>query len=258
MDVNATSIAGWLVAGVLLVVPAAAAAPPDVAPWAEFLAARVDAEGLVEYRSLSEVDLERLGEFLLSLGEIDPETLGSDDAVAFWLNAYNALVVLGIAHGYDPARLEDRARLYHWLAVEVGGRSRTLDEIRETLGRYAARDPRIHFAACNGTLGSPPLAREPYEGVTLQAQLARAARRFVNDERWNQIDVPARRVVLSPLFRWYRSDFERAEGSIRRYVAGLLPDPKIASIVRRKETKIRFATFDWRANARGTGDSASE
>ncbi|MGH7857938.1 MAG: DUF547 domain-containing protein [Candidatus Binatia bacterium] len=217
--------------------------------WEAILRARVNESGEVAYRTLSKLDGERLAEYLASLATVDPWKLDRDQAIAFWINAYNAMVVFGVIHGGNPETLAGRAQLYHWFQLELAGSRRTVDGIAGLLERFAAVDPRIHFALCNATRGGPSLAAKPYVAEDLDASLADAARRFVNDPAKNRVDLARRRVDLSRLFVWHQPDFERTGGSLPGFVGDLVKHPKAGSILRRPEMSTGFLEFDWRLNA---------
>lgn len=242
----------WLGAAILsafLSVGSASGGNPETALWEAILRARVNERGEVAYRALEFFDSERLAAYVQSLGSSDLAAASPEDTIAFWINAYNAGVVFGILHGGTPETLAGRARLYHWFAIQVAGEELTLDEIEAKLAPFAAEDPRIRFALCNGARGSPPLAREPYVGQRLREQLETAAERFVTDPRWNRFDLPARRAVLSPVFEWHREEFERIAPSVLAYASRYVRPAKAASILRRPEIAVQFGEFDWSLNA---------
>ncbi|MGH7821990.1 MAG: DUF547 domain-containing protein [Candidatus Binatia bacterium] len=217
--------------------------------WGEILRARVTPAGEVAYRTIARVDRDRLAEYLASLAAADLGRMSADETVAFWINAHNAMVVFGVIHGGNPETLAGRARLYHWFQLELAGARRTLDGIAILLETHAAADPRIHFALCIGTRGSPPLAVEPYDADRLDSALAAAGRRFVNDSTRNRLDLVGRRVELSPVFAWHEADFTRSAGSLPAFVGRLAVHPKAALILRRPEVSASFREFDWRLNA---------
>jgi hypothetical protein len=225
------------------------AAGPRTELWAGILDRRVNADGEVAYRALAAFDTARLADYVASLAAADLSEMDREERVALWINAYNAGVVAAILEGGDPETLAGRARLYHWFELEVAGRTVTLDDIDHELRGYAAADPRIYFALSNGTRGAPPLVSEPYRAPQLEAQLERAARRFLRDPRWNRVDVPARRAELSEILSWYESDFERDGGSVLGFVARFAEHPKVAAILRRPEMTASYRRFEWSLNA---------
>jgi hypothetical protein len=234
---------------VLLVTTLGAVAEGEEDPWARILAARVNESGEVSYRSLARQDSHLLRRALEQMAAIDVARLDHDGAVAFWINAYHVTLLAAVVHGESPETLAGRARLYHWFGQNVGGRRRTLDEIREVLDRYASDDPRIHFAISNGTRGGPQLIATPYAADHLDAQLSAAARRFVNDVDHNYVDSIHQRLKLSRLFSWYRADFEAAAGTLVKFLQPLAERRDLATALSTEGLDVRYLPFDWRLNA---------
>jgi Protein of unknown function, DUF547 len=227
----------------------AAAADAVDDPWAEILAARVERNGEVAYRSLKQNDGVRFEDVLHRLAAARPEKLERDGAVAFWLNAYHAMVVAAVLRGESPETVASRARMYHWFGEKVGGARRTLDDVRAILDAYASADPRIHLAVSNGTRGGPALAAEPYTAGRLDSQLAAAARRFVNDPERYRADSASGRIELSRIFAWYRSDFDHEAGSVEEFLRPLATRDDLLEVLGVPELKVRYRPFDWRLNA---------
>ncbi len=233
-----------ILAAVLLGVTVASAAEPVTDSWAKILAVGVDPAGQVAYRALEKTERTRVEQVLDELGRQDVPRSDRDRAVAFWLNAYHALVIAAVLHGEHPETLQGRARMYHWFGHTIGGRRRTLDDVRAVLNGYASVDPRIHLAISDGTRGGPRLAAEPYDANRLDAQLAAAVRRFVNDPRNLRMPLPRRLEASRALF-WYRSDFEREAGSLVDFLRPLIDDPELRRGLETPPTEIVFLPYDW-------------
>jgi Protein of unknown function, DUF547 len=233
----------------LLIVMSAIAAEGEQDPWAQILAARVNESGEVAYRRLAEEDGRLFRRALERMGSVDVGGLDHAGAVAFWINAYHATVIAAVLHGEAPETLAGRARMYHWFREKVGGSRRTLDEIREILNGYASADPRIHLAVSNGARGAPRLSPTPYVPDHLDAQLAAAARRFVNDVDHNYVDSIHQRLELSRVFSWYLADFEAAGGTLVKYLRLLAERRDLVAALEPEHVEVRFLPFDWRLNA---------
>jgi len=233
----------------VLTVPALAAAESFEDAWAKILRARVRDDGEVAYRSLQRDDGALLQEVLRGFAGTIPKPLEHDAAVAFWINAYHAMVVAAVLHGESPETVSSRARMYHWFGQKVAGVRRTLDELRAILNDYASADPRIHLAISNGARGSPALASEPYTADHLDAQLAAAARRFVNDPERYRADPADGRIELSRLFAWYRTDFEHEAGSLVEFLRPLATRDDLLEVLGVPDLRVRYHPFDWRLNA---------
>jgi hypothetical protein len=159
--------------------------------WARVLKASVDAQGRVDFNALlaAHQDLDRYVAWVYERSpERWPELYRTPaHAVAFHLNAYNALVLYNLLQAGVPASL-DRKKLYQQRKLLVGGQPVTLAEYRaQVLG---LGDPRLRFAITRHAMSDPPLAAEPYRAATLGAQLDRAERAFFADARKLRLDAP--------------------------------------------------------------------
>lgn len=236
------------VAAAVLWTAAATAAQPEKDAFARILAARVDDAGEVAYRSLARHDRVELTRFLDALAAADPRRFDPDQAIAFWLNAFHATVIAAVLHGERPETVESRAKMYHWFGVPIAGERRTLDGIRAILNRYASTDPRIHLAICDGTRGAPRMPREPYDPDRLDAQLAAAVRRFVDDPQKNHV-APSGHIEASRIFDWYRSDFEHAAGTLADFLRSWATSPDLLRALGGPAPVIDFAEYDWGLDA---------
>ena len=84
----------------------------------------------------------------------------------------------------------------------MGNQGMALTLTLSTLGALGALS-----LSCSGTT-CPPLSAKPYAPETLNAQLDASARAFLASDSGMTIDPAAKRVGMSKIFDWYRSDFE--------------------------------------------------
>ena len=79
-----------------------AAAPGDAfdhSAWDSLLQTYVDDQGRVAYRSLAARDTPTLDAYLAAVAIADTTTMTEQEALAFYINAYNALVFKGVLDG---------------------------------------------------------------------------------------------------------------------------------------------------------------
>jgi hypothetical protein len=149
-----------------------------------------------------------LTNYLAKMSSVDPDTLSRDEALAYWLNLYNAgAVVLAIeALGSGSRSVLRIPGGFSRPLVEVAGEELSLDSIEHAkLRRFG--DPRIHGALVCGSLSCPTLRGQPYVGVDLEGQLDDQMRMFLagggaTGGRDNSVS-------LSRVLRWFGSDFVR-------------------------------------------------
>lgn len=230
----------------------------DHSAWQTLLDAYLtpDATGvhLFDYAALeaSAGDRDRLAGYLEALQELDPRRLSASEAMAYWINLYNALTVRVVVDHYPV----DSIRQIHrslvplsgpWgdvLAV-VAGRELTLDDIEHRILRPIWRDPRIHYAVNCAARGCPNLSARVFTGKDLEELLDEGARTFINHPRG--VEIPdASSAVLSSIYEWYREDFGETDAEL---VAHLLEyaNKELAESLEGFAGRFEFA-YDWSLN----------
>lgn len=146
--------------------------------------------------------------YCTKLSMVDPDNLRRGDALAFWLNLYNAGAV-GLAIEAYQGGYSSVLRIPGGFArplVPVGGEVLSLDAIEHgKIRRF--RDPRIHGALVCGSLSCPTLRSAPYDGVGLDQQLDDQMRLFLAGGGASA--GPGDTVELSRIFLWYGADYVR-------------------------------------------------
>ncbi|MBM3845409.1 MAG: DUF547 domain-containing protein [Verrucomicrobia bacterium] len=171
--------------------------------------------------------------------------------LAFLVNLYNATTLRLVAKHYPVSSIRQIGGLlgnpWKLKEVRIHGDLMTLDELEHDVIRKRYAEPRIHFAVVCAAKGCPTLRLEPYEGEKLDLQLEDQARGFMATAEKNRLDASRKTLWLSPIFDWYRSDFEAAAGTLQSYVQPRLPEDK-AKLLLNSTWKIRFTTYDWSLN----------
>lgn len=216
------------------------------------LQARVK-DALVDYGGLKN-DRADLDQYLAEVAAVSRSAFDlwtEDQQLAFLLNVYNAYTLRLITDHYPLASIKDIGGLFSgpWdkPVVSLFGRQRTLDELEHKLIRPQYPDPRIHFALVCAAMGCPPLREEAYVAGRLDEQLGDQARRFLSNPRKNRVDVSGGTVHLSPIFKWYKKDFEKPSGGVLAAVKPYWPEKPPAGYER---FRIRYTDYDWSLNDR--------
>jgi hypothetical protein len=193
----------------------------------------------------SERDLE---DYISKLETVDPDTLGRDEALAYWLNLYNAGALRLAASTYlsGEASVLRAPGGFSRPIVTVDGERLSLDAIEHAKIRRFG-DPRIHGALVCGSLSCPTLRPKPYTGFGLDWQLDHQMASFLANGGAEPGDGDV--VRLSRVLLWYGSDFVRPHrmptllpASKRRILEAVrlwLPD----GMARR--SKVEFQVYDW-------------
>ncbi|MFQ5666961.1 MAG: DUF547 domain-containing protein, partial [Candidatus Binatia bacterium] len=210
----------WLV--LLVAAPGARGAGVDQRPWDAILKRYVDAGGRVAYRALRENATGSLKEYLAVLATTTLDGLSAKERLAFWINAYNAVVVAGVLDGYRAENALQRYGFFKLYKRVVAGEPRSPDDIEHGIIRKRFHDPRVHFALVCASSSCPRLRREAYTGTLLDRQLDEQARQFLNDLTRNRIDPVAGTVELSPIFDWFKADFTADGKTVADFAAPYL------------------------------------
>lgn len=255
-----------LAAGAAALAPVQARAqerPAEEQAYAALLTAYVSASGdgvnRVAYRRWrADGDaMRRLDSVVAGLARRTPSHMERDEAIAFWANLYNALTLQVILSHYpvrsirnirsEGAGLNPQAFLGPWQTrlVRVEGDHLSLDDIEHRILRPLAQDPRVHYAVNCASIGCPNLQTTPWRAATLQSDLDRAARSYVNHPRAARITANGQ-LRVSSIYEWFKDDFGGADAGViahlRRFAAENLQQ-RLATV-----TRIAGHSYDWALN----------
>ena len=206
-------------------------------------------DGRVNYAAFhrSQQDVATLHKYVHSLEKINPDKLAPKEALAYWINLYNAVTLRLILDNYPVESIKDIGGFFSspWKKklVTVQGRSLTLNEIENEIIRPQFKDARVHFALNCASIGCPPLADRAYAGTHLDEQLNAASSYALQRENWLKIDGA---IKTSKIFNWYAQDFIDYAGSVRQYLARYRPDLK--SILLDENKSLEFMDYNWNLN----------
>lgn len=218
----------------------------------------MDGHGRVDYAAWKADDADVLAGWL---SHQSAHTEGRQDALAHWINLYNAFTIQAVLQRYPIASIRPQLLgVPNWLGFlrffsrrehRLGERPFSLGEIEHSLLRPLG-DPRIHFAIVCASIGCPLLRNEAYWPERVEAQLEDDARRFINDPAKVRYDASANVLFCSPIFRWYRADFEAVAPSLAAYILPrLTTGPASAgSDLSQSEPGLRMLPYDWSLNQR--------
>jgi hypothetical protein len=235
--------------------PAAGATPKSPAPgaagarldavraWAEVLARRVGADGLVDYRGLARDDRATLDAYLARVAEAKPPAARAE-ALAFYADAYNALVIRSVIRAGFPRSVLDERGFFDETTHVVGGRTLTLDALEKEVIRPLG-NPLHHFILVCGAVGCPALEPRTLVGSDVEARAEAAARRYLSTAHGARRAAPA--IQLSRIFEWYAADFGGPAG-VRAWVRPRLPAVLAAEL--RPDTPLLSLDYNWTLNQR--------
>jgi hypothetical protein len=201
-------------------------------------------------------DRAALDAYVARLAEADTAGWPPAEQMAFWINAYNALTLQRVLAAYPVPSITQvktapdlPAGKGVWLEPHrVARTTLTLDDIEHRVLRGRFADPRVHFVLNCAARSCPPLEARAFTGEGLDARLEAAARRFVNDARFNRIPAGGGEWELSALFDWYGADFAAAGGSVPGWLARHLAPETRRGMPPPGRIRVRFLPYDWSLN----------
>jgi hypothetical protein len=203
----------------------------------------------VDY-AVVEKNLAPLDAFLADVAKANVKELNADEKLAFYVNAYNALVLRAfVAKG--KKRVLDTPGFFDKITYVVAGETSTLNaleerHVRRLDPRGVSIDPRIHFVVNCASTDCPPLASRAYVGATMQKSLEDQTRAYLSRPGECALDVGNKRVFVVQLFEWYASDWG-GEQNVRKFIAKYAPD--VAAQVVDPTWDLDFRPYDWAPNA---------
>ncbi len=198
--------------------------------FSQVLSRIVSPEGLVDYQALA-ADRESFDDYLGQIRQLGPQTSPErfpdrDHRLAYYLNAYNALVLEAVLEGWMDADSVwgwgTGFRFFVARKFELEGRRTNLKSLEDRDVREAFEDPRIHAALNCGSLGCPRLRPEAFHAEALDRQLEEAMSEMASDLRHCRVEPESKTVSLSKIFDWFRQDFVDWGGIEGRGDAGLI------------------------------------
>jgi len=232
----------------------------DHTSWNTLLVRYVDESGMVDYRGwkASATDVQALDEYLASLSRANPQAVASREAeLAFWINAYNALTIKGILREYPTSSIRNHTPVafgYHiWkdLLLVVGDDAYSLNRMEHEVLRKKG-EPRIHFAIVCASIGCPVLLNEAYVSERINEQLTTSARRFFSDPTKFNDDTSQGTINLSPILKWFATDFGANIREQMATIAPYLPDEAARQLATSGQASVSYLSYNWDLNDQAT------
>ena len=226
-------------------------------------------DGHVYYQALKQ-DRRILDAYVNGLATASIDSAPRDERLAFWLNAYNALVLRTVinhtpipqrSRDYPPGSIRQIPGAFERLTHRVSGRSVTLDQIEQAI-LPGFQDARVYFALGRGAVGGGRLRSEAFTAAELERQLSDVASECVSRAQCVAIDRVLSRVTISSIFSWREIEFSvayadkaapvfRSRSPIERAVMAFV-EPKLLTTERdflaKNEFRVEYAPFDWSLN----------
>ena len=232
----------------------------------------VDDAGEVDYDAWDQSDdaNRKLDSYLAAVTRYSPENSPErfatrNDALAYWLYAYNAYVIRSVLDRWPlksvtdvkaPVEVVKGFGFFYRQRYIFGGTAYSLYAVENEKIRATYKDARIHFVLNCGSESCPILRRELPTGEALEPLLQQAAVEFVSDDRNVHIDHENRKIFLSEIFKWFEKDFISdlrkrglpTEHGLISYVASVADEEQRNELLEASDFEVVFSDYDWAVN----------
>ncbi|MEM6966985.1 MAG: DUF547 domain-containing protein [Bacteroidota bacterium] len=163
---------------------------------------------------------------------------GSNQKMAYWINAYNAYTIKLILKNYPVSSITKLHGGKPWDVkwIELNGKTLSLNNIENDILRPQYKDARIHFAVNCAAKSCPPLLNKAWTAANLNANFEKQAKAFINNPQFNTIAKD--KIEVSKIFEWYAEDFDNLINYLNKYST-----TQISS-----GAKIGYKEYDWALN----------
>jgi hypothetical protein len=188
----------------------------------------------------SDADMKDLQAVVDGIGAANVSSMSRNDQMAFYINAYNAWILHEALQKYPTKSVKDALfTFFTGKRIKVAGEQTSFNALEKETIRSKFSDPRVHFALNCASQSCPPLSQSAFRGSSLDGQLDRLARGFVNTPKGVNYQEGAKTAELSKIFDWYKGDFK--EG-VLPFINQRRTKPLPA------DAKITYQEYDWALN----------
>ena len=174
-------------------------------------------DGRVSYDKINQ-SLREVEPIYQSIGNMDLSSASDSEKIAFYINAYNVIVIYQVAKYYPLKSALDQSGFFDKVKHKVAGEMITLNalEIIKLLRNY--KDPKFHFALACAAKGCPKLASFAYLPDQLEKQLSERTKLALNDNYFIRVGNKDKKVDISMIFKWYEKDFVMNGQSVIQFI----------------------------------------
>lgn len=233
----------------------------------------VDADGKVDYERWHDngYDRTQLDSYLAAVSMFSPDAtperfVRRSDQLAYWLYAYNAYVIKSVLDHWPvesvndvkaPFEIVKGLGFFYRQRFSFGGTHYSLYVVENDKIRANFRDPRIHFVLNCASASCPVLQPELPTGDDLEPLLQKASVDFVTDNHNVSFDHEKREIVVSTIFKWFKSDFVNdlrrrgiaSDNGVIDYIATIAPTELAHELQAAAGYKLVFRDYDWTINS---------
>lgn len=195
----------------------------------------------VNYESIKKNDTD-LNALVKIIAKFDLTNENEQNKKAFFINAYNILIINAIVAKYPVKSPLDIHGIFDKTKHEIANTTFTLNDIENKMLREKYNDSRIHFVLVCGANGCPPITNFAYTPENLDKQLDKQTRLAINNPNFIQINSKQKKVEVSQIFEWYSKDFITKNSNLIDFLNQYLNKPIDNTY------KLSFYGYDWTLN----------
>lgn len=197
--------------------------------------------GKVDYKTLMK-EPQLLDSLVIEIGKANLKDKPIPYKKAFYINAYNLLVIKGVADRYpvkSPIAVEG---FFKTIRFRVAGESLSLDELEFQRLFPLDNDLRLHFVLNCGATSCPTLYSEAIRPEEINDQLNYSTQMVMDRDDYVFVDSKAKKIRVCKIFEWYKEMFESGGQSIRTFIN------QNRFVTLPSGYEIEFMEYDWTLN----------
>jgi Protein of unknown function, DUF547 len=188
---------------------------------------------------------------LAQMQKANPSSFSKAEAMAFWINLYNAKTLDVVLDRYPVASIKKinlgGGGLFGsgpWSAkiLNVEGQELSLDDVEHRILRPLFKDPMVHYALNCASYSCPNLSASAFTAKNTASQMEASASAYINHPRGVSVDGTA--ITASRIYSWYGADFGGKRKLKAHWMKFAAPD-KAAAI--NSALAVSFG-YDWKLN----------
>jgi len=215
---------------------------------------------LVAYKDIDYTKLKKNNRALAATARSTVDGWSKNRRYAYYMNLYNSLTLEVVREHYPIKSIKDINNgngPWDDKFFELHGQKSSLNDIEHKIVRGASDfdQPNVHFGFNCASIGCPALLPLKFTEKNVNKVLDIAKKKFLKDRSKNYVNYQSKTVYLSPIFDWYKKDFEQGHNgisSLSEFVqknAGYLANTrKEKQLLESGSFNIKFSNYDWKLN----------
>ncbi len=176
------------------------------------------------------------------IGTVNLSDVADNSKKAFYINAYNLLVIQAVINLYPLQNVMDKPGFFDKTLHLVAGEKLTLNNLEKKKLLDPYRDARLHFVLVCAAVSCPPLADFAYTPDQINTQLNIRTKLALNNPAFIRVNTPKKQVLISKIFDWYKADFLKNNQTVLNYINAYRSN-KIP-----EDYQVGYYEYDWNLN----------